>query len=433
MWTERESEMRDLMRQIVEGYRALQLEGQDQGYVVFSAQDPDSRESLSIKVLPRLLGDDPQIAHRFQALARAIRRLNHPNIVPVRKVGDESGLPYLVTRALEKVRPLTDRLDQPWAVDAAADLVMQVGAALEHAYQKGVIHGHLTPEDIALEGDGRVLVSNLGLGELLSLVGAQVEEVASPFVAPERVEGQHPQAPADVYSLGAILYTLLAHRPPQVVAGQVLPPGRFNPDVPQAMDQVVVKALAPDPAQRYSDVAAFVAALGSVSLVAPRQAPLPSRAGRTCARCGTANQTGRFCRHCGARLEPREAPEASARDQTGRRDTRPVSPQKSVLDEPIQITRIEVGIIEVGKGIEVQDTVIAQPMEVASGEVGALFPELLPMPQLDLHDLWPGTNSEPAVVMPQPPPMPTVDWGEIAPPMPEVPTIEDIPINTESD
>jgi serine/threonine protein kinase len=424
--------MRDLVRQIVEGYKSLKIEGQDQGYVVFSAQDPDTREPLSIKILPRLLGDDPQIAERFQELAWNIRRLNHPNIVPVHKVGDESGLPYLVTRALEKVRPLADRLDQPWAVDAAADLVMQVGAALEHAYQRGVVHGHLTPEDIAVEGDGRVLVSDLGLGELLSLVGAQAKEVASPFVAPERAAGARPQAPADVYSLGAILYTLLAHRPPQVVAGQVLPPSRFHPDVPEAMDRVVVKALAPDPTERYPDVKSFITALGGVSLATAREAPPPSTADWSCPRCGATNQTGRFCRKCGARLEQREEPEDSAREWAGRSQARPVSPQKSVLDEPIQITRIDVGIIEVGKGIEVQDTVIAQPMEVASGEVGALFPDLLPMPELDLHDLWPGSHSEPAVAMPQPPPMPTVDWGEIAPPMPEVPTIEDVPADKES-
>ncbi len=425
--------MRDLMRQIVEGYKALKLESQDQGYVVFSAQDPDSRESLSIKILPRFLGEDPQIAQRFQALARGIRRLNHPNIVPVRKVGDESGLPYLVTRALDRVQPLVDRLDQPWAVDVAADLVMQVGAALEHAYQKGVTHGHLTPEDIVLERDGRVLLSNLGLSELLSLVGAQATEVASPFLAPERVAGERPQAPADVYSLGAILYALLAHRPPQVVAGQVLPPSRFNPDVPEAMDQVVVKALDPDPADRYPDVKSFAAALGSVSLLPGRETPPSGSAGQSCPHCGAASQTGKFCRNCGKPLEPPKGRESAAPVRPDRREARPVSPQKSVLDEPIQITHIDVGRIEVGKGIEVEETVIARPMAVASGEVGVLFPDLLPMPELDLHHLWPGSASEPAVTMPEPPPMPTVDWGEIAPPMPEVPAIEDIPIDRDSD
>lgn len=415
--------MRDLIRQIVDGYRSLKLEGQDQGYVVFSGQDPDSRESVSIKILPRLLGEDPDILRRFQALARAIRQLNHPNIISVRKVGEEAGLPYLVTRALERIQPLASRLDQPWAVDAAADLVMQAGAALEHAYNKGVVHGHLTPEEIVVEENGRVYVSDLGLNELLSLLGTQAKEVASPFLAPERTAGEPARAPSDVYSLGAILYALLAHRPPQAVGGQILPPSRFNSDVPEAMDRVVVKALAPDAADRYPDVKSFIAALGSVSLTARREKPPAAAAGRRCPRCGTPNQAGRFCRKCGARLPKRETIESAER----------LPPQKSVLDEPIQITHIDVGSIDVGKGIEVQPTVIAQPMPVATGDVQEQFPELLPMPQLDLQALWPGLDDEPPVAMPEPLSMPSIDWAEVAPPMPEVPTIEDIAGDREPD
>ncbi|MEJ2207866.1 MAG: protein kinase [Anaerolineae bacterium] len=414
--------MRDLVRQIVEGYRSLKLEGQDEGYVLFSGQDPDNRESVLIKILPRLLGQDPAIAQRFQGLARAIRQLNHPNIVSVRKVGEEAGLPYLVTRALEKAQPLATRLDQPWAVDAAADVAMQVGAALEHAYDKGVVHGHLTPEDIVIEDNGRALVSNLGLDELFNLVGARVKETASPFLPPERSAGQAPEPSADVYSLAAILYALLAHRPPQVIAGQVQPPSRFNPDVPEAMDQVVVRALAPNPDDRYPDIHSFAAALGSVSLEPTERKPVPTTPGERCPRCGATGQTGRFCRKCGTALTQRKEPESSER----------VPPEKSVLDEPIQITRIDVGSIEVGTGIEAEHTVIAQPMSVATGDVAAEFPDLLPMPDLDLEALWPDQGEQPVLTMPQPPEMPTIDWAEVAPPMPPVPTIEDIAIERES-
>lgn len=423
--------MRDLMREIVEGYKSLKLEGQDEGYVVFSGQEPDSRERVSIQVLPRLLGEDPQIARRFQDLARGIRQLNHPNIVTVRKVGEESGLPYVITRALEKAQPLAAKLDQPWAVDAAADLVMQVGAALEHAYNKGIVHGHLTPDEIGLEERGRVYVSNLGVEELMSLVGAQAKEVASPFLAPERAAGEPARGPADVYSLGAILYALLANRPPEVVDGQVLPPSRFNPDVPEAMDRVVLKALAPDPADRYPNVRSFSAALGGVTLSTQVQKGEPSTGGERCPNCGAADQSGRFCRNCGVPLQEPEGRASPESDQAPPSRVAPASPQESVLDEPIQITRIDVGTIEVGKGIEVQETVIARPMSVASGEVRAQFPDLLPMPELDQGSLWPGVEDEPALAMPEPPAMPTIDWAEVAPPMPEVPAIGDIPVEEE--
>lgn len=405
--------MRDLIRQIVSGYKSLKLEGQEQGYVLFSGQDPETRQALSIKVLPRLLGDDPKIAAQFRKLSQAIRQLNHPNIAANTDVGEKSGLPYIVTRAIEKAQPLAAKLDQPWAVDAAADLVMQTGQALEHAYNKGLVHGALTPDNIAVRDDGRITVTDFGLNEMLEMVGAQVRQAGSPFLAPERQAGSLADPRADVYSLAAILYSLLTKRPPQVVKGEVLPPGRFNPDVPPEMDAVVVKALAPNPSERYANVKAFLAAFGAVSLVPVAEKVWPSTPGERCSRCGAENQSGRFCRKCGAKLAPQKP------------TTAPPPPRRSKLDEPIQITRIDVGRITVGKGIDVQPTTIAQPMMIASGEMEVDFPQPLPMPEIGDDDLWPTSGGEPMIAMPDPPPMPDIDWAEVAPPMPEVPTIED--------
>jgi serine/threonine protein kinase len=288
---------------------------------------------------------------------------------------------------------------------------MQTGQALEHAYNKGVVHGSLTPDNIEVRDDGRVAVTDFGLSEMLDLVGAQVRQSGSPFLAPERQAGNRADPRADVYSLAAILFSLLTKRPPQVVKGEVLPPSRFNPDVPTEMDAVVVKALAPDPAARYPDVKAFLAAFGAVSLAPAAEKVGPSTPGERCSRCGAENQAGRFCRKCGAKLT-RQKPAAPP-------------PPKSKLDEPIQITRIDVEQFAVGKGIEVQSTTIAQPMMVATGEMEADFPQPLPMPEVDTGELWPSSQGAPMIAMPEPPPMPAIDWAEVAPPMPEVPTIED--------
>jgi hypothetical protein len=412
--------MRERIRSILEGYKSLKLERQDEGYVLFLGEEPATRQAVTIKILPRLLGQDPQIAQRFQGLSQTIRQLNHPNIASIRQVGEQAGLPYIVTRTIEKAQPLAAKLNQPWAVDAAADLVMQTGQALEHAYNKGVVHGSLTPENIVVQDNGKVLVTDLGLAELMDLVGAQVKEAGSPFLAPERLAGQTADAPADVYSLASVLYNLLANRPPQVIKGEVLPPSRFNPDVPEAMDQVVVKALAPDPANRYPNVKTFLAALGAVSLVPAKERQQAVTPGGRCSRCGAENQAGRFCRKCGTRLaQPARAA--------------PPPPARSKLDEPIQITRVDVGRVEVGNGVEMGRVEITQPLQVATGDISAQFPELAEMPRLDLHDLWPSLGDKPPIAMPEPPPMPVIDWAEIAPPMPEVPTIEDIPVSGESD
>ncbi len=414
--------MRDLIRQVLQGYKSLKLEGQDSGYVQFSGQEPDSRQAVSIKILPHVLGGDPRIAARFDGLARAIRTLNHPNISSVRKVGEEAGLPYIVTRAIEKGQPLATKLNQPWAVDAAADLIQQMGQAVEHAYNKGIIHGALTPESVVVQDDGRVLVTDFGLNQLMELVGAQAKEAASPYLAPERTAGQAADARADVYSLAAILYGMLAKRAPQVIKGQVSPPSRFNPDVPPAMDEVIVKALAADPADRYPDTKAFLAGLAASTLVPATDKTVAATPGVRCPHCGAEEQKGRFCRKCGFRLE---RPRAAAPP--------PPRPDKSVLDEPIQVTKVDVGQVEVGKGVEVRETLIAQPQAVAISEGSVQFPEPLEIPRLDMEGLWPSLKDESTIAMPEPPAMPVIDWAEIAPPMPEVPTIQDLPADEEKD
>jgi serine/threonine protein kinase len=412
--------MRELIQRIVQGFSSLKLEGQDQGYVLFTAQEPDTQQPVSIKILPHLLGRDPKIASRFNALAQAIRQLNHPNISAVRKVGQEAGLPYVITRALERGHSLATRLDQPWAVDTAADVVMQVGQALEHAYNKGVVHGALTPENIVVQEDGRVVVSDFGLSELMQLVGVSTKRAVSPYLAPERVAGQAVDARADVYSLAAIFYSMLTKRQPQVIKGEVMPPSRFNPDIPPAMDKVIVKALAPDPAARYPDVKAFLAAFGALALVPVEKEEASAASRGRCPHCGAENQTGRFCRKCG---QPLPQPAAPARPPS----------KESKLDEPIQITKVEVGRLEIGKGVERTETVIAQPTTVASGELTVEFPAPLEMPQLDMQHLWPSLGDQPMIAMPEPPAMPVIDWAEVAPPMPEVPTMDQISVREESD
>jgi serine/threonine protein kinase len=402
--------MRTLVRGIIEKYGSPKLDGQSEGTIFFSGQDPHSKQPVAIRILPRLLGSDPQIAARFRLLARTVRQLNHPNVAPVREVGENAGLPYIVTRTIEKARPLTERLDQPWAVDAAAEVVVQVGYALEHAYKKGLVHGSLSPESIVVQDDGRAVVTDFGWAQLKDLLGAGVREGASPYLAPERAAGKQADARADVYSMGSVLYGMLTQRAPQVVKGKLLPPSRFNPDVPPAMDEVVAKALALQPEDRYPDARSLLTALGAVSLV-PAVKKLRQATPRTrCAHCGAQDQTGRFCRKCGASLEqPVSVPEAPA----------------SKLDEPIQITKMEIGRVEQGKGVELHETTIARPTTVATGELAELFPEPLPMPHVDTLSAWTDLGSSKVLAMPEPPAMPVIDWAEVAPPMPEVPTHEE--------
>jgi serine/threonine protein kinase len=413
--------MKELIRQIVAGYKSVSLEGEDQGYIVFQGKEPDTRQVVDIKILPQILAQDPKLARRFEGLARTIRQLNHPSIAAVRKVGEEEGLPYLITRVLEKAQPLAAKLNQPWAVDAAADVVMQVGQAMEHAYNKGIVHGTLTPDNIAVADNGRVWVNDFGLTEVQELVGVQLKEASSPFLAPERRSGAKADARADVYSLAAVLYSMLANGPPELVDGEIVPPSQFREDLSPEMDAVVIKALSSNPEDRYPDVHSFLAAFGAVTL-APKVTRVEKTAsGIRCSQCGADNQTGRFCRKCGGRMQ-RESKPASA----------PSMPE-DILDEPILRTKIDVGSLGVGEGIQMTDVEIFRPTPVATGEVLNLFPEAPVVPRIEVKALQSVMGDRLVLAMPEPPSMPEIDWADIAPPMPEVPVFDDDATNAEGD
>jgi hypothetical protein len=173
---------------------------------------------------------------------------------------------------------------------------------------------------------------------------------------------------ANVYSLTAVLCSLLAKRETQVVDGKVLPSSRSKPDAPQEMDQVVVETLSADTEDRLPEVRSLVATLGSVilalALVKAKKTPHTS----ACPQSGADRQTGRFCRKSGTRLDrhPPAAPPAA----------------ESILDEPIQVTEVTVGRVRIGKGIVVRQTAItSSPVPMATGELAAEFPEPLGLPK----------------------------------------------------
>ena len=214
---------------------------------------------------------------------------------------------------------------------------------------------------------------------------------------------------------------MLANRPPQSAEGQVLPPSHFNGDVPPAMDAVVVKALAPDPGDRYPDVRSFMKAFGAVSLAPVVKKALTVTDKGRCPNCGAGNQTSRFCRKCGSPLQ--QADEDGASHMTS----------DDVLAQPIQITKIDVGSVEVGAGDTVAGHRHRQAHVGSDRRCARPVPRALEVPTIVPEDLWAFVLDLAPVVMPEPPPMPTIDWAEIAPPMPEVPTFDDSLVDPEDD
>ena len=169
-----------------------------------------------------LAGDHagPEAAIRFLGEAEAVAQLNHPHIVQVFTCGDHDGRPYIEMECVDG-GSLADRLGgTPWPAPAAAPLIETVARAIHEAHRLGIVHRDLKPANVLLAPDGTPKVADFGLAKWVGVETGLTRTswvVGSPsYMAPEQAEGKvrSISPAADVYALGAILYELLAGRPP---------------------------------------------------------------------------------------------------------------------------------------------------------------------------------------------------------------------------
>ncbi|HKW20255.1 MAG TPA: serine/threonine-protein kinase [Ktedonobacterales bacterium] len=257
---------------MAEVYRALEL--------------PLGRE-VAVKVLPAALAADPNYVTRFRTEARRVAQLRHPNIVEVYAFngGDRGDLLYLVMPVLSE--SLRDRLDDEGvlSVGESVRIVTEIASGLEVAHGVGLVHRDVKPENILLDRDGHALLTDFGIarevpsfhrqGNAAQTLAATGLPVGTPeYMAPEQLRGGPVDQRADIYALGSVLYELLTGRVPHeadtpyevaalVLTEPVVPPSRRNEDIPPALEQVVMKALAKVPTQRYPDVRSFALALNA--------------------------------------------------------------------------------------------------------------------------------------------------------------------------
>ncbi len=285
------------------GYEVLRPLSAGGNASIFVGFDPMLHREVALKVLSGPLARDPDQLARIQQEARVLAQLAHPNILQVLGLETFEEQPVLVTELLEG-QTLRSRLAAgPLPVWQAIDVGAQVASALAAAHRRGVVHRDVKPENLFLTHDGRCKVLDFGLakplenadsarlGEVMRTTGGVMQGTLG-YLSPEQIGGEPVDARSDVYALGLVLYELVTGRPPghgSTPIERQIALLRDGPDplptgsgAPVALDEVIARCLAVDPAERFPDGGAVHAELEPLRALRPQ--PRPARAQRPVSR-----------------------------------------------------------------------------------------------------------------------------------------------------
>lgn len=260
--------MSSLAGKILSHYYLLEQIGLGGMASVFIALDLQTDHKVAIKVLSPHLAQTPQFRIRFRREIELLRTLQHPHIVPILDFGEEQGYAYIVMPYYAH-GTLADRMKKgPLTPREGARVMQQLASALQFAHDHGVVHRDVKPSNVLLDEQGNAFLSDFGFARVedkaLSLTGAAL--VGTPaYMSPEQGKGEQIDPRSDQYSLGVILHQMTTGQLPfdaDTPMGLVMmhvnsplpPPRQISPNIPEAVEAVLIKALAKDPAHRFRSV-----------------------------------------------------------------------------------------------------------------------------------------------------------------------------------
>jgi serine/threonine protein kinase len=260
-------------------YRVERTLGQGGMAVVYLAHDEELHRLVAVKVLAEHLAGDPNFRARFLHESRLAGRLSHPNVVQVYDAGETEGSPYIV---MEYVRGDTVAQRGKLASADVLPLALQACAGLQHAHNAGLVHRDVKPANLLIREDDVLKIADFGIaraGELTRLTEHGTVLGTAAYLSPEQAAGEEVTAATDIYALGAVVYELLAGRPPyefesladlagQQTGGVITPLRHLEPSIPEAVEAAVMHALARDPRFRPGSVSEFAEELASSAEVA---------------------------------------------------------------------------------------------------------------------------------------------------------------------
>ncbi|MFJ8266322.1 Stk1 family PASTA domain-containing Ser/Thr kinase [Peribacillus asahii] len=259
-------------KRINDRYKLLKMVGGGGMANVYLARDMILDRDVALKILRMDFNNDEEFIKRFNREAQSATSLAHSNIVSIYDVGEEGDIYYIV---MEYVEGMTLKQyiqkNSPIPIETALDIMKQITAAISHAHHNGIIHRDIKPQNILIDHEGTVKITDFGIAMALSATNiTQTNAVLGSvhYLSPEQARGGMANKKSDIYSLGIVMFELLTGRLPfsgesavsialKHLQSETPSPKRWNADIPQSVENIILKATAKDSYYRYESVEAM--------------------------------------------------------------------------------------------------------------------------------------------------------------------------------
>ena len=240
--------------------------------IVYKARCHRLNRLVAIKILKDEYSEDEEFCRRFHAEGEAVAMLGHPNIVSVYDVSNTGSADYIVMELIDGIS-LKQYMEKKGVLNWKETLhfAIQICKALEHAHSRGLVHRDIKPHNIMVLKNGSIKVTDFGIARVMSKSNTLTKEALGSvhYISPEQAKGGRVDDRSDLYSLGTVMYEMITGRPPydgespvavaiQHINGGARMPSTLNPNIPGGLEQIIMKAMAHEPADRYASATAML-------------------------------------------------------------------------------------------------------------------------------------------------------------------------------